>query len=222
MTKDNYISSLSEKLTEIPAEGIQILPALRLLLSYNKRYTQSNSSQETALSEKVFALYNSAILAYFAHDEKTLSSLSAQMLALCEKDIVQAYELGGSPEDGLYNVHTLVTGIEANDVKENIRSARKIADFSFATIDLKREYLDAKESAEFNARALGDPVIFGQLLSKVKGMSEDAFRDRLSLLAQAENRALFAHEEKYFPRVVEEMVKEDIRLSSSANQIRVK
>ena len=223
MTQEQYLNLLAEKINENKEDKVDDLSLLKLVLTYNKRYlTKIELGEfEEKSKEEYLKLLTSANLFDAENNQEKLDEAFKLMLALCDSGVQKAFSLGSTRQKGVYNVHNLVTALETSDKKENIRDARKIADFDLASCDVKKEYLYTKTDAEVGLSMLFDKSKFDAFHARVASVSEDVVRQKLEEMAKIKTENFAREQDKYFARVVEEVIKEDIRISSAANNTKI-
>lgn len=226
MTINSYYSFMNEKIGENEKNKIDPLTELKLVLAYNGRFIDGEKAKffEKNLKEDIFPLLNEA--SKLSYTDSKFNELYATILAFCDDKIIEAFchdKLYGS--DGLFNVHNIVLQNEMGSVtkKEKFKEANEIAEFSYKNVDIKREYLERKESVTFNKQMASNPAamqkIFDNVLARNPVASFEKFKENFQGVVDNDNFALYEIEQRYFPRIIEEVVKEDLRLSNPANEI---
>lgn len=220
MTKDFYISQLKEKVNA-SSDEINFFVAMKLLLAYNKRILEKDKQEEfdkksqelfvSLLKEKPQAVY----------DSKTRAEVLKEVFSLCDGDVQKAYSLAKKEDDALYNVHTLITGCEETLAKGFVKEARWLGEYSLENQDMLDEFKKSIVDFELYSRVLCDENMFKMFYSKAKindktgNLTEEKFRQTLENLHNSNCETFSKKSNKYIPRVVEELVRDDVRILSN-------
>lgn len=220
MTKDFYISQLKEKVNANSNE-INFFVAMKLLLAYNTRILEKDKQEEfdkksqelfaSLLKEKPQAIY----------DSKTKNEVLEKVLAVCDKDVQKAYSLAKKEDDALYNVHTLVTGCEETLAKGFVKEARWLGEYSLKNQSMCGDFKKSIVDFEEYSKVLCDENEFKLFYSKAKmndktgNLTEEKFRQTLENLHNSNCETFSMEANKYIPRIVEELVRDDVRILSN-------
>lgn len=220
MTKDFYISQLKEKVNA-NSDEINFFVAMKLLLAYNTRILEKDKQEEfdkksqelfvSLLKEKPQAVY----------DSKTKEEVLKEVLSLCDEDVQKAYSLAKKEDDALYNVHTLITGCEETLEKGFVKEARWLGEYSLENQDMLDEFKKSIVDFELYSKVLCDENKFKLFYSEAKkkdktgNLTEEKVRERLENLHNSNCETFSTKANKYIPRIVEELVRDDVRILSN-------
>jgi len=223
MTQEQYTSFLIGKLNEDVKSDIDVITIMRVLLEYNRRLIKDRQGDfDSKFDEKYLDILSRANKAKIKKDDKTIDSLSKDLFEFCDNAISDLFKSGKTSIEGLHLVHRLVVENESTEKKENIREARVIADLSLKNNELRKEYIAEKNKVEQNNFVLYDDATFDSLCERASTMKKEDLIKRLESVILADTRHFTTVENKYIPNIVEEIVKEDVRLLCPANDTKLK
>lgn len=223
MTKATYVKQLAEKVNADGKTDIDVITMMRVLLAYNRRLIKDAQFEfDTKVEEKYLENLIKANKAKAEKDDATIATLSSGLLALCEREVVELFKSSKTFEEGLFLVHKLVVDGEATEKKENIRQARVLADFSLENGALRKDYIEEKTKVEQLNFGLYDKATFDAFCAGFKGMKREDIVDKLEGAISVATKKFAKEENKYIPNIVDELVREDVRLLCPANDTKLR
>ena len=222
MVQKNYLTQLREMICSEGQTKFDTIQMTRMLLVYNRRLLEKEEAEnfDAQVNMEYMAVLPQCNMHNVKNDGASISSLSTRLVELCLEEVKDLFRQGKTCEEGLYFVHNLVVDMEKTDKKENIRQARELAERSLDNKMLKKDYLAQKTKVEQDNQMTYNEDIFNSLYAKAGSMTKEEFKKRLGMVLLADTNKLISIEDRYLPRVVEEIVKEDIRIQCPANDTR--
>jgi hypothetical protein len=205
MTQKDYIKELTEKICVEGNDSIDVMQYVRLLLAYNRRMLDKTARAEFDI--KVEDIYPDLLCksnkAKAMKDSATVSSLSSELVDLCEPEIKELFKASNTYEKAIFEVHNFVKDIEFALIKDSTKTDRKMI---YNISSIMSENSSMGNDYRYKLTSVNDlnEIIYVQ--KPYTGKQLEAVEAAVS----HETLDFTKTENKYFAGIVDELIKEDI------------
>lgn len=187
-----------------------------ILLKYNKIYNDQDKEVFNNLAQKVIDKFEEFDINNL--DESRDKEFVKYSLAVCDKDIQKTYLKGKNNIDRILAIHKMVVLKKAEDFsgKENIRTARSVADGADSLRIRQQKYIESKDQYQYLFSCIKNEDVFNVFFQRLQGrLSKDMAKNMLLSKFSDIREKFRIGQDKYLEFFIKHQVIEDARINYS-------